>query len=173
MQPTPEQWRPVVGWEGLYEVSNHGNVRSLDRVVPHYRAGTRLHRGKVLSPAKITTGHLRVLLSKDGKPRGLLVHRLVLEAFVGSPQDGQVACHWNDIPDDNRLENLRWDSLSENQRDRIRNGIQHNVNKTHCPQGHAYDEDNTLVGTTPTGTRRSCRTCARDAKRRRRQRERA
>ena len=170
-QPSNERWLPVVGYEGFYEVSDHGNVRSVTRAVPHYRGGSRTHRGKVLSPGTTKSGHQIVILSRHGKRATRLVHRLVLESFIGHAENDQIACHHNDVPADNRLENLRWDSHSENHRDRVMNGIQHNSVKSHCPRGHPYDSINTLSTTTATGIRRYCRTCKRMAMRKYRARQ--
>ena len=74
-----EQWKPVVGYEGLYEVSNQGRVFSVPR------RDSRGHKrgGHLLKPAAGSKGHLRIGACKNGKMKNLLVHRLVLEAFVG------------------------------------------------------------------------------------------
>ena len=154
-QPTSatEQWKPVVGYEGLYEVSNQGRVRSLDRID---RRGC-LRRGCIRRPAPNNAqGHLRLGLYKNNEFSRMYVHRLVLEAFVGPCPEGMEACHWDDDPTNNQLSNLRWAPRSENNHDRARNGRDHNLRKTHCPQGHPYDRDNTYVDTRG---RRRCRIC--------------
>jgi hypothetical protein len=66
-------------------------------------------------------------------------------------------CHRNDVPDDNRVENLRWDTRSANVLDSVRNGTHGMASKTHCPQGHPYDEANTYVH--PVDGRRVCNGC--------------
>jgi hypothetical protein len=117
-----EIWKPVVGHEGAYEVSNLGQVRSLDRLVPHRRkTGTfmRKRKGQMLRPGRKACGHVSVAV---GKGNSVSVHVLVLEAFVGPRPDGQEACHQNDVPDDNRLENLSWGTRSKNLLDAVRNG---------------------------------------------------
>lgn len=118
-----EQWRPIPGYEGHYEVSDHGRVRSVTRILPHPVNGWKTYRGKLLKQDVHKTGHIAVWLSLDGRMRSLLVHRLVLMAFIGPCPDGMEACHWNDDPGDNRLENLRWASRRDNNLDRVRNGI--------------------------------------------------
>lgn len=132
------RWRSVVGHEGVYEVSDCGRVRSLDRVNVNSLGYARKLHGQELTPWKTPKGYPMVAIS--GKHRW--VHRLVLEAFVGPCPTGSMARHLNDIKDDNRIENLEWGTPRENQVDRIRNGNNENSNKTHCPKGHPYSGDN-------------------------------
>lgn len=150
-----EIWEPIPGFPG-YEVSNIGRVASLDRADSRgrIRKGRRL-RSLILQPS----GHFNVALrTAEGERVGVGVHRLVLMAFVGPCPNGMEACHENDIPGDNRLENLRWDTRSSNVADSVRNGTHHMARTTHCPQGHPYTPENTYVY--PRGNR-SCRECRR------------
>lgn len=110
-----EKWLPVVGFEGLYEVSNMGRVRSLVR----YRNG----RAVVLNPPRLLTGnrntlgYLRITFRKGaGDRRGVIIkiHTLVLTAFVGPRENRREAAHLNGNPSDNRLVNLSWVSHQEN-----------------------------------------------------------
>ncbi|WP_157257602.1 NUMOD4 motif-containing HNH endonuclease [Oerskovia sp. Root918] len=149
-----EAWKPIDGFEGQYEVSDLGRVRSMDRVDPR----GRLRDGRHLSPFATRKGHLRVALCHGTGNRKLYIHRLVLEAFVGPAPDGTEACHGDGNPAHNALENLRWDSRSENNRDRVRHGTHHEARKTCCPQGHAYDASNTY---TDQLGKRYCRACQR------------
>lgn len=117
-----ERWLPVVGFEDLYEVSDLGQVRSLGRIDTRGR-----RRGpKLLTPSPDDKGYLNVCLtpsSQEGDTQRQVtrrVHALVLEAFAGPCPGGLEACHGNDVPDDNRLVNLRWDTRSSNHQDRIR-----------------------------------------------------
>lgn len=111
-----EVWRPISGYEGAYEVSSLGRVRSLTRALP---SGRRWN-GRVRSLHSTWSGHLNVRLTQGG--RWLLVHRLVLEAFSGPCPTGMEACHNNGNPADNRIENLRWDTRKANNADKIRHG---------------------------------------------------
>lgn len=147
-----EEWRAIPGYEGAYEVSSRGRVRSLDRVDSYGRR----RRGKDRRLAKQRSGHLTVALSRDGENVSYGVHRLVLLAFVGPCPDGMECCHWNDVPWDNRLVNLRWDTRSANQLDSVRNGTQHLARVTHCPYGHEYTDENTYRYP---GGNRACNTC--------------
>jgi hypothetical protein len=110
-QPTDGlyQKKPVVGWED-YSVDTLGKVWSTKKGVE-----------KELSPSSIN-GYQRVYLSQAGKSVSFFVHRLVLETFVGSCPIGQQTCHNNGVRADNRLVNLRWDTPSSNQADRIKHG---------------------------------------------------
>ena len=105
-----EEWRPVVGWERFYRVSSLGRCLSL------HQTG-RLITGLTLS------GGYRALKLRDGdrKAYGIL-HRIVLEAFVGPAPAGYQGCHCNGNALDNKLLNLRWDSISGNQADRVKHG---------------------------------------------------
>lgn len=167
MTALSEEWRPVVGWENLYEVSDHGRVRSLDRLVVRKTGAQVMVEGRILIPQRtVTDARLCVTLSANGLKRGVPIHRAVLEAFVGPRPDGMEGCHFNDDKNDNRLVNLRWDTHSANMKDRVRNGGNPHSNKTHCSAGHEYDLANTYRRKCG---RRACRACQRELMRRRRQ----
>jgi len=149
-----ERWLSVPGYEGKYEVSDHGRVRSLDRLDSRGRRRT----GALLVGRPQHHGHLVVALYSEGSRRDFSVHHLVLTAFVGPRPNGMEACHWNDDSSDNRLANLRWDTRSANTRDSVRNGTHHMAVRTHCPKGHAYTPENTYV---KPGGSRCCNECRR------------
>lgn len=108
-----EIWKPVKGYEGLYEVSSLGNVRSLDR---HLMFGNHycLFKGKPLKAYLTPKGYLSVMLYKNNKGKRYLIHRLVAEAFISNPNNLPCIDHINTIRDDNRVENLRWCTRKEN-----------------------------------------------------------
>jgi hypothetical protein len=111
MTTSVEVWKPVVGYEGLYEVSNQGRVRSL-------------RRGKVLSttPNK-HLGYVAYHLRRAGAVQSVYAHSLVLETFVAlRPSKDYQACHRNGDRADNRVENLRWGTRVENYEDARRHG---------------------------------------------------
>jgi hypothetical protein len=115
-----EEWKPVVGFEGLYDVSNMGRVRAL-----RFRNGSSDRPLKVPKLKKVQInrhGYSRVALYRGGKPSHESVHTLVLEAFVGPKPAGQEAAHGNGVRTDNRLENLRWTTRSENHADKHMHG---------------------------------------------------
>lgn len=108
-----ETWKPVKGFEGLYEVSNKGNVRSLDRYVMN---GNRccLLKGKPKKAYPHSNGYLMADLFKNGQGTHYLIHRLVAETFIPNPKNLPCIDHINTIKTDNRVENLRWCSHKEN-----------------------------------------------------------
>lgn len=118
-----EIWKDVPGYEGQYQVSDQGRVRSIDRVVEQAaRSGTiykKNIRGVMLRPGRMLAGHLSVCL---GKSNSHCVHKLVLLAFVGAAPENHECLHANGVPSDNRLENLRWGSRSDNIRDAVAHG---------------------------------------------------
>ena len=118
-----ELWHAIPGWEGRYEVSDQGNVRSLDRYVSHWRGGRRLLKGQALKPKVDRYGYHEVGLCKDGEKLSCKVHALVLQAFSGEAK-GLQARHLNGNRLDNRLKNLVWGTALENSADRVRHGNQ-------------------------------------------------
>lgn len=146
-----ECWLPVAGYEGLYEVSDQGRVRSLATY------GTGL-RGGILKPYKRKDGRLDVALHRDGRQRNCRIHQVVAEAFIGPRPEGMETRHLNDEPADNRLVNLAYGTSAENKQDMLRNGRHFQANMTHCEKGHAFDEANTRWRADGRG--RDCRICA-------------
>ena len=116
-----EKWMPIVGWDGLYEISSAGRVRSNKRV-GETSFGKRAYGGNEVKPLSRPNGYMVVNLTKSGMRKQILVHRAVLEAFLGACPTGFQACHNNGIRSDNRLENLRWDSVSNNHADKELHG---------------------------------------------------
>ena len=103
-----EIWRPIPGYEGLYEVSNLGRVRSVDRYVKSKGESYWLRKGKMLSPTKDKNGYLKVNLSCNGKHNIIRVHRLVTEAFLPNPDNLPEVNHKDEDKTNNRVENLEW-----------------------------------------------------------------
>lgn len=122
-----ELWKPVVGYEGLYEVSNLGSVRSLDHYVNvvsnnsvYVGKSTRLVKGRILNGYKNKCGYMTVCLhDKNHKQSLKTIHRLVAEAFIPNQENKPQVDHINTIRTDNRVENLRWVTSKENQNNEL------------------------------------------------------
>ncbi len=122
--PKTERWLPIADYEELYEVSDHGRVRSLPRCVPDGRWGNqRFYPSRVLCPGySKRLGYRHVSLSKNGKGRSKLISRLVLHAFVQPPFPKEHAAHCNGDHAYNYLTNLRWATAKENCADKKLHG---------------------------------------------------
>ncbi len=156
-----EQWLQYPE-NNQYEVSTLGRVRSIDRTLP-YGNSLRTYRGRILKPWATNAGYLQVTLYSGGVNSRHSVAHLALETHLGPRPKGFEARHLNGDRLDNRIENLRWGSSSENNFDRVRHGTHQLAAKTHCPQGHEYSAVNTRVKRTKTqagpGLGRNCRAC--------------
>lgn len=116
-----EVWRPVVGYEGLYEVSDLGRVRAPDKLTTTKGAGNYLRPGRLIAQSK--GRYLSVCLYRQGRKRTKLVHLLVADAFLGPrPSRHYVVCHGLGGPHDNRVSNLRYDTHTNNLADRETSG---------------------------------------------------
>lgn len=114
-----KRWSPVLGWEGYYEVSEMGDVRSIERR-GKTQFGERGYGGVVLTPLK--TRYPSVNLTAPGRRSQRTIHVLVLESFVGPRPDGMDACHHDGNRGNYALSNLRWDTRRANHADKIRHG---------------------------------------------------
>ena len=109
-----EVWKDIPYYEGLYEASNMGRVRSVDREVRHPRGGVHVIKGKVLKSGVAGGGYLQVVLYKDGNSRAFKVHRLVYAAFCGEIPNGYDVNHIDECKTNNRLDNLNLMTRKEN-----------------------------------------------------------
>lgn len=103
-----EIWKEIKGYEGLYEVSNLGRVRSVDRTVLYKNGQTHIHKGKLLVPGVGKTGYMQVCLCKNGEMKHPLIHRLVAETFIPNPDNLPQINHKDENPSNNVLDNLEW-----------------------------------------------------------------
>ena len=109
-----EEWRDVVGYEGRYQVSSMGRVKSLERKVRHWRGGERIQKERILKPSNDRGGYLLVSLCDGEKRKTFKVHRLVCEAFHENPDNKSQVNHLNENKTDNRACNLEWSTAKEN-----------------------------------------------------------
>ena len=98
-----EHWKEIAGYEGLYEVSDKGRVKSL-----------KYGKEKILKPSNNPRGYLQVCLYKDGNRKQLLVHRLAAEAFIQNPNNLETVNHKDEDKTNNTVGNLEWMTLEDN-----------------------------------------------------------
>ena len=147
-----EIWMPVPGYEGLYEVSSYGRVKSLRRLS---LSGKRI-RERLLKTQR-TAGYPSVSMHRDGMQTRLYIHRLVAAAFLGPCPDDQEVRHLDGNPDNCHVSNFAYGTHAENMNDMVRHGRSHGL-KPACPYGHPYTPENTII---PKGRKgRACRICA-------------
>lgn len=156
------KWQWIPGYEGHYEASTTGQIRSVLRVVPHARMGTKTIPTRILRPATNNKGHLMVGLNLNTKRRPYLLHRLVAFAFLGPPPSvlHSYVCHRDGDPKNNCIENLYWGTPSQNNYDRVRHGKHPHASKTRCPRNHLLVVPNLKPSDLKDG-RRGCLACAR------------
>lgn len=109
-----EYWRDVKGYEGFYQVSNVGRIRSLDRIVNSNHSNKRKSKGRILKATKDRYGYLYVVFCVRNKRKTEKVHRIVANSFIQNPQNKEQVNHLNEIKTDNRVQNLEWATASEN-----------------------------------------------------------
>jgi len=160
MPPIDVKWLPVIGYEGFYEVSDQGGVRSIDRIIQDSLGRQRQLFGKILAVTISSKGYGQVNLSKEGRIEVLRVHRLVALAFFGYPPLGAEVCHNDGNFLDNSAGNLRWGTHSDNMVDIVRHGRNSCRNRTVCPRGHSLEVPNLTLDSVRLGHRR-CLACSR------------
>ena len=121
-------WKDVKGFEGLYQISDDGRVKSLPRKVNGPYNSIRLTKERQLKPWE-ASGYLRVTLIKDGKEYYPSIHRMVAEAFIPNLADKDCVNHKDGDKKNNNVSNLEWCSQSENLRHAFRNGLNRHPRK--------------------------------------------
>lgn len=103
-----ELWKWIAGYEGLYMVSTHGRVKSMDRYIQHPHSGRTFMKGRILSPTTNNKGYKQIKLHKNGKYKSYLVHRLVAQAFIPNPNNYPIINHKDENPNNNHYTNLEY-----------------------------------------------------------------
>lgn len=158
-----EHWKAIPGYEGFYEVSDLGRIRSIDRFIYNRWSGKndRLVKGKIRKTEEAHDGYRRVRLLRNGKSKKYFVHRLVMNAFKPNPNPGKYTQinHKNEITDDNRLDNLEWctQTYNNNYGNRIAKQAKALVNGKRAKPVGQYTLDGKLIKIWP-----STRECERN-----------
>ena len=149
-----EEWRDVPNYIGYYKVSSFGNLKSLDRIVRYKNNGTRFYPGREIRKSNDSYGYEIVRLSLYGVAKMHSIHSLVAQSFLGHKKGVTklVVDHINNIPDDNRLENLQLITHRENlSKDKGGDlGVYENGNRW-CSKIH-YKGESLYLGTFKTKT---------------------
>lgn len=103
-----EIWKDIEGYEGFYQVSSYGRVRSVDRVIEYNDGRKRLQKGRILKPIKDGNGYLQIVLSKSSEVKRVLIHRLVAEVFINNPDNLPQVNHKDENKRNNCVSNLEW-----------------------------------------------------------------
>jgi hypothetical protein len=108
------EWRPIKGFEGLYEVSSEGQIKSLEKVTSHWKGGSRILKEKILSSSDDKNGYKIIGLSNGYKSKTYKVHRIVADTFIENKLNKPTVNHINNIKSDNSVNNLEWNTFREN-----------------------------------------------------------
>ena len=109
-----ENWKEVLGYEGLYLVSSYGRIKTIEKKVKHYKGGFSLLKEKILKSRLNRYGYERITLWKEGKMTTMSIHRLVLTSFIPNLINKPQINHINGIKTNNELKNLEWCTNKEN-----------------------------------------------------------
>ncbi len=110
-----EIWKDIINFEGFYQVSNYGRVKSLERKIPHWKSERlQVIKEKILKPSKDGKGYPLVVFQIENEMKAIKIHRLVATAFVPNPENKPQVNHIDGIKTNNHFSNLEWCNNSEN-----------------------------------------------------------
>lgn len=109
-----EIWKDIMGYEGLYQVSNKGRIKGLDRMGGHNLGGLRKFKGGIKKSVIRSTGYPMIMLYKNNKCKNYYIHRLVAQHFILNPENKPLVNHKNGVKTDCYVENLEYSTYSEN-----------------------------------------------------------
>ena len=113
MQDNMEIWKDIKGYEGLYQISNLGNVKSVQRFSTHWQGGVRIVKERILKHS-YKKGYAFVDLSKNNIRSNKQIHRLIAEHFIPNPKNYPIVLHKDDDPSNMSIDNLMWGTTSIN-----------------------------------------------------------
>ena len=116
-------WKDIEGYEGYYQVSNLGNIRSCDRVVLNHWGNGQHRKGKLMSPSRSPNGYSIITLQKEGRVKYQTVHRTVATVFIHNPENKPEINHIDGNKDNNTIENLEWVTTAENKKHALETGL--------------------------------------------------
>ena len=122
-----EEFKDIVGYEGLYQISNLGNVKSLPKLIKRTLSNNYISKEKIMIPQKSLKGYLTIQLSKNGFKKRFYIHRLVANAFIGKIE-GLTIDHFNNNKSDNKVSNLSIMTQNENYKKYIKENRHYNIN---------------------------------------------
>lgn len=128
-----EIWKDIPGYEGCYQASNLGNIKSIPRYVSNH-TGMLLVKEKLITQRKNKQGYMICYLSKNAKDECFRVHRLIAKTFIPNPENKPQVNHIDGNKSNNRLENLEWCTNSENQIHAFKNGLNYVTGRAGKPK---------------------------------------
>jgi DNA-binding XRE family transcriptional regulator len=127
LRHAPEVYVDIPGYEGYYQVSNYGNVRSLDRVIKEKTGKTQTLKDRILKQRTNPSGYYYIGLGKNGSKATFAIHQLVAQAFLDNPNNKPTVNHITGIKTDNNVSNLEWATYSENLEHAYNSGLRASV----------------------------------------------
>ena len=142
-----EIWKDIEGYEGLYQISNIGQIKALEKPRISPSGGVGIRPEKILKTWDNQRGYLQIVIRKNNIPKGHKIHRLVAEHFIPNPNKYPQVNHKNGIKTDNRVENLEWCTAQENIRHSWKNGLSTSLmdNPKITKSVFQYDKDGAFI----------------------------